>query len=264
MNRLTGAGVDAQGIDARRLQSARYLEPFLDLPSAFEMVGEAVFDDDGEPRPEDPLYSSHDLHEESHPPLQVSPVAVGAPVPEGGQELIEEVSPVAMELDGVDAGTPGHLGGELEGADEMRDLSDGELAGHHGRIPEPGHGAGSGGRANAVLTGEDPPLAGGELEGDLRPVIMYGAGQLVEPLDIYLIVHRQLGDERRDGERLYRAVHAAEAGYDQSRSPPGPGGVVPDSPFRQGAVRLGQAADAHRRHDDAVLDIELADLSRLK
>jgi hypothetical protein len=53
----------------------------LNLPSAFKIVGKAIFNDEGEIRSKDFFYTPYDFQEKSHPPFQVSSIAVVALVP---------------------------------------------------------------------------------------------------------------------------------------------------------------------------------------
>jgi len=200
-----------------------------------------------------------DLDDEAGAGLRRAAVAVGALVGAVGQELVQQVAVRAVQLDPVQTGLDGAAGGVDELRDDPRQLVGGQLARHleglHAlrgehlagrRDRRRRDGALAGDRGVADATGvhelhEDPAVLLVDRVGDQAPAGDLGVGVQAGGVRVALADGRRLG-----------ALGDDEAGA-------GALGVVLGVDRGRGGALAGAVA-GHRRHDEAVLQLKLAQL----
>ncbi len=222
-----------------RLERLGHRRRVVHVEAAPPAVADVHLDEEGEVRPHGRAHRGDHLHGEAQPVLGGAPVAVGAPVGPGGEELAEQVAVAGVQLHGVEAGVAGHDGAPGEVGDLVGDIGLGHGAAERGAEeaelgrrpdrPSPDH----------PRAGEEPAVA--QLDGRRRALGVHGLGEAAQPgHDVG--AHPELMAERTavvaDGA-VGQGGHPDAAGRDAP--------VVLDEPVGDHAA-LGKALEASRPH----------------
>ena len=255
---LIRAGVDVEGVYAALLEPLNQLLGLLKGAAAFPAVIEGDAEKNGHVGADDGADCLNNLAGEAGTVLRGAAVLIGAMVEALGHELVDEVTGVGMNLDGVKPCVASDAGGVLEGLLELFYLLNRHSAGENIRVEEGGLLAG-GYELIAELVGiAVSPGARGHLEAylgapamdSLHEVRIGGNGDVALESALMGALRYLLGERSAAGD-----YHAGAA--------PGPLFIIVDFPVGLGAVRK-RGVMTHRGEDNAVFDLHLANLERGK
>ena len=205
--------------------------------------------------------AGEDAHEEAAAVFHASAVFVGALVGVRAQKLLHEIAVRRVDLDTVGTGQLGVDRRLHVLLDQVVNVLNGHLARQNGRAADDGvelhtrsHGltaavAGRGRLAAAVM----------QLDEDLRAVAMHRLADELEALDLPAVIDAEL-----DGVAVAAVgVHGGEFRNDEAAAALGAILIETDLLRRGAAVPVAHER-AHGRHNDAVAQLKVADLSGLK
>ena len=243
------------------------LEVFGDLGAGSEIVAaldEVIAVDaraDDEITADSSADAGEDAHEEAAAVFHASAVFVGALVGVGAQKLLHEIAVRRVDLHAVGTGQLGVDRRLHVLLDQIVNVLDGHLARQNGRAADDGvelharsHGltaaiAGRGRLAAAVM----------QLDEDLRAVAMHRLTDELEALDLPAVIDAEL-----DGVAVAAVgVHGGEFRNDEAAAALGAILIETDLLRRGAAVPVAHER-AHGRHNDAVAQLKVPDLSGLK
>jgi hypothetical protein len=147
------AGGNVDEIDAVCAEMTGESDGFVDgpaIPAIFGPVGGGDADEDGQVRGPRGAYGVDNLKEETDAIVESAAVGVGALIGERGEEFVEEVAVGGVNLDEVEAGVVGAMGGLREGVNNGVDA--GLVEGlRNGVVRREGNGAGTEGLPAAFV-----------------------------------------------------------------------------------------------------------------
>ncbi len=218
-------------------------------------------DADADPVRADRVYDGlGDLDREAGTVLGQSAVLVGALIGRRGQELVEQVAVGRVQLDSVEAGLDGRLGGVDELLDDSGDLVGLERAGHDrvlgafnrdGRLVELDRARGNGLEAVLVVGVGDPSNVH-QLDDDVAAAGVNLIGDSAPALDLL----RRM-DARGVQVTLADRTGLGALGHDQAGA--GPLAVVGHGDVLRDHALAGPVA-GQRRHDEPLREVPVADL----
>ena len=240
---LVAARIHVEGVHTGVFQDFGHGQAFVQIPEALDPLDRREFDDHRHVRGDVLLDFGDAFQGEAHAVFQGAAVFIGAGVPLFGLELVQQVSAVGVELDGVGTGQEGELGAVAHLAHQVMDVFHGK-----GLALEVGEPEGAA-VAGAVWRGEGvgellAAQAGGQLHADLGAVVMAAVDEHVQPFHVVEI--RKLGT----GTGFVFGGNHVGTGDDQARTAFGPFHEIIDAIDIVGSVRF--AGGAHGRHEDPV------------
>ena len=256
LQRFIAARRYVERIGPRFDEQPRLLQRVFQGGAALGVLGRAHAEHHGIVGPGAPAHFPNDIAGEFRAAAHAAAVLVGSPVGARRQELADQVAVPAVHLDAVEARVPGAPCRLAVGLDDSPDLGQAQRPRDDTR-PEMQDGGRRRGNDRLGFLGRARARVM-QLHEDLRVVSFHGLGHFAQRRDELVVV-----DPHAAGAHADVGEHPRDARHEQGRAALRPflheGGV-----FREDVAFVMAIACAHRRHYDAVLQLELADPAGLK